>query len=317
MNENAGGATVREQTTELPAVDVVVATTGSRAALLRAALEAIWHQTYAGRIDCVVAFDRTEPDTSLERESPTRSIRVVANVRTPGLAGGRNSGVAVGQGRYIAFCDDDDEWMPRKVERQVAVLQGSDALCSVSGITIAYEDHEVTRIPEQSDMTVQTLVRRRVMPAHPSSVLVRREAMLGAIGPVDEEIPGSFGEDYDWIIRAAKAGPVAVVPESLVKVQWGGSMFSHKWPVILEALDYLVAKHPEFARDRRAIARIRGQRAFALAALGRRGEALREVARTVAAYPAERRALAAGLVAVHAVSAERLMAMANRRGRGI
>ena len=61
---------------------------------------------------------------------------------------------------------------------------------------------------------------------------------------------------------------------------------------IVEALDYLLEQHPEFAVDRRGLARIEGQQAFALAALGRRREALAQARRdTLRHHPLERRAL--------------------------
>jgi hypothetical protein len=148
--------------------------------------------------------------------------------------------------------------------------------------------------------------------------MVRREALLGPIGLVDEQIPGSFGEDYDWIIRAARAGGgFAVVREALVKVRWGQSLFQRNWAMIIDALDYLVDKHPEFRADSRAHARILGQQAFARAALGESSAALRAVARTVRTNPVEKRSYVAAAVALHLVTPERVMDMANRRGRGI
>ena len=303
---------------ELPDVDVVIATRGSRPELLGLALEAVRSQTYAGRIVTTLVFDQSEPDASLADDDPRRPVRLTGNSRTPGLAGARNSGVLATSSELLAFCDDDDEWLPTKVERQVEALLGSEAPTSVTGIVVLYEDRSVTRIPDPADLTVETLVRNRVMEAHPSTVMVRRQELLGPIGLVDEKIPGSFGEDYDWIIRAARLpGGFAVVPEALVKVRWGQSLFSRNWGTIIEALDYLVAKHPEFTGDRRAHARILGQQAFARAALGESRSALRTVARTLRANPAEKRSYLAAGVALHLVSAGRVMRMAHRRGRGI
>ncbi len=59
------------------------------------------------------------------------------------------------------------------------------------------------------------------------------------------------------------------------------------------------------------------ERAFALAALGRRREAWREIRRALRAAPRERRSYLAALVALRLVSAERVVRMLNRRGRGI
>jgi glycosyltransferase involved in cell wall biosynthesis len=301
----------------LPNVDVIIATRGNRPELLGLALQAVRSQTYAGRIVTTVVFDQSDPDLSLADDDPRREVRLIRNDRVPGLAGGRNSGVQATSGELVAFCDDDDEWLPTKVDRQVEALLGSEAPTSVTGIVVLYEDRAVTRIPDPADLSVETLVRDRVMEAHPSTVMVRREALLGPIGLVDEKIPGSFGEDYDWIIRAARVGGFALVPEALVKVRWGQSLFRRDWATIIEALDYLVDKHPEFRADPKAHARILGQQAFARAALGERRAALRTVARTVRSNPAEKRSYLAAGVALRLVSANRVMDMAHRRGRGI
>ncbi len=301
----------------LPRVDVVVATR-NRPDLLRLALDAIWNQTYAGKIVCHVVFDQCDPDETVARSGPHRTIRVMTNERSPGLAGGRNSGILAGSAPLVAFCDDDDEWLPTKVEKQVEGLAADPAaLTAVTGIIVLYADNAVARVPRPEDMTLAQLVRNRVMEAHPSTVMVRREALLGPIGLVDEELPGSYGEDFDWIIRAAQAGGFAVVAEPLVKVRWGQSMFSQRWQTIVDSIDYSLAKHKVFHEDPQALGRLYGRRAFALAALGRTRPALGQVWRTVRVNPRERRAYLAGAVALHLVSAERLMRIAHSRGHGI
>lgn len=300
---------------DLPAVDVVIAT-HNRPVLLRAALEAALGQTYQGSITCIVVFDRSEPDLTLERDEANRRVVVIPNGRTPGLAGARNTGITHGSSPLVAFCDDDDEWLPEKVELQVSALTTSPALTSVTGIIIEYEDREVERVPTPEGVRFEALIRSRTMEAHPSSVLVRRDA-LDTIGLVDEEIPGSYAEDSDWILRAAEAGSIAVVPAALVRVRWGQSLFSQKWQTIVDAIDYLIAKHPAFKADRVAMARLLGRRSFALASLGRRREALSTARKAIACSPRERRAYLAVAVALRLVSSQRLMRWAHRQGRGI
>jgi glycosyltransferase involved in cell wall biosynthesis len=299
-----------------PSVDVVVAT-HHRPDLLRAALRSIMEQDYAGPVTCLVVFDRAEPDHSLERDDPQRRVRVVTNERTPGLAGARNTGILAGIGDLVAFCDDDDEWLSDKLTRQVHMLSRTPADTVVTGITVEYADREVTRVPTAGSVRLGELVRRRVMEAHPSTVLVRRSALVARIGLVDEDIPGSYGEDYDWILRAAEAGDLAVVEAALVRVRWGQSLFSQQWQTIYEALGYLLDKHPAFRRDPRALARVTGQQAFALAALGERRLAARAAVSTIRTSPRERRAYLALAVASGVVSAPRVLDLAHRRGRGI
>jgi glycosyltransferase involved in cell wall biosynthesis len=300
----------------LPVVDMVIAT-HNRPQLLRAALDAALAQSYRGRIAVTVVFDRSEPDHSLELQTADRSVRVITNQRTAGLAGARNSGIEAGCGDLVAFCDDDDEWLPTKIEKQVELLQSSSALTCVTGIIVEYEGQRVPRIPTSESVQFEVMVRNRTMEAHPSTVMVRRRALLGSIGLVDEEIPGSYGEDFDWILRAAQAGSIAVVEEPLVRVRWGQSLFSQKWQTIIDAIDYGIDKHPAFSADRRALGRLLGRRSFALASLGRRSEALSSAGRSLRSWPGERRAYLAVAVALGLVSSERLMRIAHRRGHGI
>ncbi|UAL30585.1 glycosyltransferase [Nocardioides rotundus] len=298
-------------------VDVVIATK-DRPELLRLALDAVRRQDHDGVVRTFVVFDQSEPDFSIASDDPRRPVRVITNSRKPGLAGARNSGVEAGDAPFVAFCDDDDEWLPAKVSRQLSAFRAHpEALTSVTGIFVLYRGREMPRVPDPADLRLDRLVRDRVMEAHPSTVMVRRTALDGPIGWVNEDVPGSHGEDYDWILRAARAGQFAVVGEPLVKVVWGQSMFSTKWPTIIAATDYLLEQHPEFQRDRKALARMYGQRAFALAASGRRREAFSQVWKTARANPTEKRIPVALTVAMGLVRGEQVMDLAHRTGRGI
>jgi GT2 family glycosyltransferase len=226
--------------------------------------------------------------------------------------------VAASSGELLAFCDDDDEWLPAKLGRQVDRLRETGTDVVVAGIHVNYGEKTITRVPRQEDLSHAELLRRRVMEAHPSTVLVRREAFLDKIGPIDEEIPGSYGEDYDWMLRAAAAGPIAVVSEPLVTVLWGrSSHFNRKWRTISDALQYLLRKHPGFADDPRGLARVRGQIAFAHAALGERGQARSWALRALRSSWRERRAYLALLVSLRLLTADRVLRLAHATGRGI
>ncbi len=300
-----------------PTVTVVIATK-DRPELLRRAIRAVVEQTYAGPISVVVVFDQTPVDESVRSSAPGREVVAVANVRTPGLAGARNSGIDAARGELVGFCDDDDEWLPDKLRLQAERLQTTGADVAVSGIEVHYGSKVVRRVPTAADLTVPVLARRRVMEAHPSTVLVRAAALRDRIGLVDEEIPGSYGEDYDWILRAAQVGPIAVVEQPLVRVLWGRqSFFNRRWRTIIDAIDYKLAKHRVLREDPVGLARLQGQKAFAYAALGESRSAFACARTAVGLNWRERRAYVAMLVALRFVSADRVLAMANATGRGI
>ncbi|WP_432949205.1 glycosyltransferase family 2 protein [Kribbella sp. CA-253562] len=305
-----------------PSVSVVVATR-NRPELLRKALGSIAAQTYTGPVELIVVYDQSDPETGLAADLPLtgqageRVVRVVTNTRTPGLAGARNSGVTASNGEYLAFCDDDDSWRPDKLSTQVAMLITSGAGLSVCGIEITIGDQTHVRVPTPADVTVAELARRRVMEAHPSTVVVRREA-FDRIGWVDEELPGGYAEDYDWMLRALATEKVAVASKPLVEVLWHpGSFFTTRWAVIIDALDYMVDKHAAIRESPRGLARIYGQKAVAYAALKQRSDSSRWAWRALRLAPGEKRGYLALAIASGVVPANRVLQWANARGRGI
>jgi hypothetical protein len=302
----------------LPTVGVVIATRG-RPELLRAAVRAALGQTYAGRVEIRVVFDHIDIDPLGDVEVPdNRALETLANVRPQGLAGARNSGILASDTELIAFCDDDDEWLPSKLEAQVELLLSRpEASVVATGIRIESEGGSHVRLPPAEANFGDFLVSR-ITEIHPSSFLIRRDDLLGPIGLVDEELPAAYGEDYDLLLRASRVGPVLSVLEPLTIINWKrASFFSSKWDGIASGLTYVLDKFPEFSRTRRGTARIAGQVAFAHAASGRRREANRWAARAIRNDVAELRAYAAVAISLRLAPAGALVNVINRRGRGL
>lgn len=73
--------------------------------------------------------DRTA-DIVAEAAAKDSRIRLILLNRNCGVAHARNAALAAAQGRFIAFLDSDDLWLPQKLERQVAFMQEHDAAVS-------------------------------------------------------------------------------------------------------------------------------------------------------------------------------------------
>jgi glycosyltransferase involved in cell wall biosynthesis len=302
-----------------PGVSAIVPTR-QRPELLARAVASVMGQDYEGDVRCLIVFDQEDPVSPAVDVPEGRSIHLLRNSRSPGLAGGRNTGVLAATTDLVAFCDDDDEWLPGKLRRQVGALATNAAACVVvTGMVVVRESTSVERIPDRPQVTHKDLLRSRVQEVHPSSILARRSAFDdGAIGLVDEDLPGSYGEDYEWLLRASALAPIEVVRSPLVRVHWhSSSFFADRWATIIDAIQYLVSKHPDLRSDPRGLARLYGRIAFAHAALGNRAEARSWARRTLRIDPRERRAYLAAAVSTGAVSAETLMKLAHRVGRGI
>ncbi|HEY2129202.1 MAG TPA: glycosyltransferase [Streptosporangiaceae bacterium] len=300
---------------DFPSVGVILPT-HNRSADLRIALAAVRAQDYPGPLRVVVVHDRSEPDHSLADDD---QVRVLANTRTPGLAGARNSGLLALDTELVAFCDDDDEWLPGKLRAQVTALQGKPGAEFAScGISVEYAGHANPRLAGTSEVTYQDLLRSRMVMVHSSTYLARRAALVNDIGLLDETIPGSHNEDWDLALRAARRHPIVNVDQALVRVRWGAaSHFAQQWEIKAASLRWMLEHHPDLASCRPAAARVYGQLAFAYACLGRRSEAWGWTRRALRCNWHERRVPFALAVASGVVSPDTVLRRLHERGHGI
>lgn len=302
----------------LPSVTVVVPT-HRRPELMQRAVRSALAQDYEGDLEVLVVFDGEEPYELPVGVPPGRSLRVLANDRVRGLAGARNCGILAAEHELVAFLDDDDAWFPVKLTAQVARFDDEPTPYLVCG-AVVFDDGGSTweRLAPGTTLTHAELLRDRVAGVHSSTFVARREDLVGRLGLVDEDLPGSYGEDYDMLLRASALAPVAVVNEPLVSVTWAqGSHYLGKWALYADGLEYLLAKHTDFASVPRAAARIASQVAFARAAAGQPRESRRWVRYALQRDPRQAKAWLALLVSLRLVSAARVVRTVQRMGKGI
>lgn len=305
----------------VPVVTCVIATCG-RPELLRRAVSAAARQTYAGRLEIVVVFDRIPPegldDLRPMIEQTGRTLLTIPNGRSAGLAGARNTGILAASGDIIAFCDDDDHWAPTKVQQQIEDWGDDPAtIAHATGISIETATGMTVR-PAPRRTTFADFLESRVTAIHPSSILYRRDDLRGRIGLVDEDLPAAYGEDYDLLLRASRFGVVRALPSALTTVGWtGGSEFAGKWEKIAAGLTYILQKYPEFSASPRGTARIAGQVAFAHAAMGRSRDARLWARSALSRDRKQLRAYASLAVAARLVSAPQLLRVVQASGHGL
>ncbi|MEU6247350.1 glycosyltransferase family 2 protein [Glycomyces sp. NPDC047010] len=301
--------------TEWPSVGVVIPT-HDRPQQVRAALRSVLTQFYPGDLEVVVVFDRAKPTGDLADAEGGRPVREVKNDRTPGLAGARNTGITALDTDLVAFLDDDDEWLPGKLAAQVAAL-GTEAELCTAAIEVDYRGKRNARLAQKSTVRHADLLRSRMMMLHSSTFLFRRSALLGGLGLVAEDAPGSQNEDWDMLLRASRRRPIAHVDTPYALVNWAGSHFETRWDTKISSLRWILDRHPEIHGSPEGAARVYGQIACWHAAIGDRKEALRWALRATKANPGEPRAAVAAAAAAGIVGVPAVMAALHRRGRGI
>lgn len=304
-----------------PVVSALVATSGARPELLRTAVQSMFDQDYTGHIEVVVVYDYVEIDPLDDLTVPeNRSLVTAVNNHSKGLAGGRNTGIELAQGEIVSFCDDDDYWYPTRIRKQLDLLaQHSDASVISCGITVRSEGKDIVRLAPPV-VTFDDLLQSRILAITPSSVMFRREDLLptGKIGPVDEDLPAAYGEDYDLFLRAARQGNIYNLQEAGTLLLWDRpSFFSGKWQSMVDGLTYMLRKFPEFERQPKGLAWITGQIAFAYAAMGDNKMARAYAFSSLRRDPKQLRSWAALVVSAGLIKPQLLLDLVNKTGRGL
>ncbi|MGH9246793.1 MAG: glycosyltransferase [Acidimicrobiales bacterium] len=302
-----------------PLVSVILPTRG-RPELVRESIRSVVEQTYPGPIDCLVVHDQEDPDPELSALGrQARTVSVTTNSGTPGLAGSRNYGVSVVAGDFLASCDDDDLWHPAKLARQMRrMLREPDLLVLGAGIRLLMPNGKIVAWPGDRPVVSQDdLVRSRRKELHSSTLVMRRRAYELA-GGYDENLPDSYAEDYEWLLRVCQYGRIGVITEPLTDVRKGAhSWFADRAAVTADALEYLLRRHPELARSRRGHARVLGQIAFARATLGDRAQARRWAAQALRVHPFAPHAALAVVYSVSRLDPKWALKGTRAIGRGI
>jgi glycosyltransferase involved in cell wall biosynthesis len=186
-----------------PSVSVIIPTY-NRAHYLRNAIESVLNQTFRP-CELIVVDDHSSDNTfeviSGFGDSGVRGVRHEFN---RGISAARNTGIIKSRGRYVAFLDDDDEWLPQKLEAQVGLIETSQAevgvvYCGYRILDRGTGDLIRLHVPVGEDRLAEQLHFRNCIGTC-SSPLFRREC-FEAVGLFDERL--SYGEDWDVYIRVA------------------------------------------------------------------------------------------------------------------
>lgn len=192
--------------------------TFDRAAMLSEAVVSVLSQAGAD-LELVVVDDGSTDDTPAVLAGFADARLRVARTANRGVSAARNLGVSLARGRYVAFLDSDDTWLPGKLARQLAYMADTGQTVSQTQEIWMRGGRRVNpgraHLKPDGDFFRAAL---RLCLVSPSSVLIERDYLL-RLGGFDEGLAAC--EDYDLWLRMLLRGPIGLLDEPLT-VRRGG-----------------------------------------------------------------------------------------------
>jgi len=206
----------------------IIVPTYNRAHLVTETIDSILAQTVKDFELIVVDNESTDNTEEVIKSYTDGRIRYFQHQNNGLVAVNRNYGISKANGEYIAFCDDDDLWMPEKLERQVKLLDLNKELGLV--YSDCYLIDENGNLKRDTLLSGSKLLRGNVFDKLFQSynfipmptVMIRRE-VLSKVGGFDPKY--IIAQDYDLWLRIAEHYPIDFTEEPLAKYRiHGGSV---------------------------------------------------------------------------------------------
>ncbi len=220
--------------------------------ILRAVYSAL-EQTYSILEVIVVDDCSTDNTVELVKSIGDSRVRVIRNSVNSGACKSRNVGIEAAAGDYVALLDSDDEWLPTKLEKQIAALEVSgadvctcrfnrsssecdDALSRLDGVL----PHCPSGVLERRQLVEKSLVSTQ-------TILAKKEVFENCL--FDEQMPRL--QDYEWVIRASERYVFYLVDDTLVNVYMQDISITHVnyEKKTHEALERILCKNAEALKN--------------------------------------------------------------------
>jgi glycosyltransferase involved in cell wall biosynthesis len=205
-----------------PLVSVVIPTRNRSQLVHRSVLSAL-SQTLLD-IEVIVVIDGPDSATAqILAEVQDLRVRVIELPISQGGAAARNTGVTAAQGEWVAFLDDDDEWFPTKLERQMELARQSThafpiVACRLIARTPTHDLIWPRRLPNADEPLSEYLLARKTLVQgegllQTSTLLAKRELLIQAPFRSLKK-----HQEWDWLLHANALEGVGidVVPDPLV-----------------------------------------------------------------------------------------------------
>ena len=217
--------------------------------IVKRALESVINQTYEDMEILLVNDDpedkKRDEELRLLIQSFPKNIQYILLPAHLGACQARNIGVEKAEGEYIAFLDDDDEWLPEKLEKQMECIKEGD-------VALVYSSHYYVNLKgrrreieeplagvRKNRQELKYLLRENFI-GSTSSPLIKKQA-IKAVGGFDKNLKSS--QDHDLWLRIAREFDICYQREPLVILHYSKDAISRSKKRILQGYECLLKKY--------------------------------------------------------------------------
>lgn len=211
------------------------------------ALASVLAQTHP--VDEIVVVDDASVATKATAlQHLDRRVKLVRHPRNLGQSAARQTGAESTTAELIAYLDQDDIWLPQKLERQLDVLHAHPDFDAVHTALIEFRANGCERVFDAKPAVIDLAESLRINHVMPSSLMIRREA-LDAVGGWTRM--RNVSEDHDLNIRMIAAGQrIGFIAEALVRFRRceQGNLSSRRWWQVRANLRLMVKHRALYVR---------------------------------------------------------------------
>lgn len=236
---------------EKPKVSVIIPTY-NRAESLPRAIQSVLNQTFQD-FEIIVVDDGSTDNTKdiiKEFQEQDKRVKYIKHDKNKGAAAARNTGIKVAKGKFIAFQDSDDEWLPKKLEKQMEAFDNASSkvgvvytgFWSIEGNVKQYSLHKEI-LHKEGDIHTQILQGNFI--GTPAAVV--KKACFKKVGMFDERLHRLI--DWELWIRVSKYFDFKFIDEPLgVAYFVGGGIRTDEEALITAQRLILETHYGEFER---------------------------------------------------------------------
>jgi glycosyltransferase involved in cell wall biosynthesis len=237
-----------------PRVSVVLPA-WNREASIRAAVNSVLSQTFVDFELLVVDDGSTDNTMAMLDDIADPRLRRLSRTGNGGASAARNIGIRAAIGDWVAFQDSDDEWLPQKLEMQIARLDASGpevVVCYTGMVIVGQSDPQGKagrttvkyipgpEIPVLEGELHETLLGQSFIS---TQMFMARRTTLLEIDGFDETLPSLV--DWDCLIRLSLRGHFLFVDQPMVLQRFSDNSLTKSRGKRLQSRIRILGKHQQ------------------------------------------------------------------------